>query len=127
MARQAGAHRGGRRPYKLARGKDQPEVVNRGNLLCMYCSACGKSISDNLNYCSGCGNRIEKNPLMVGNRASGYFAYAAGFIGVGALFGAYGILKILLESRLDPPAIIIIFVAYLLTALLLFSILVGHV
>ena len=93
----------------------------------MYCSTCGKSLNDNLNYCNGCGTRIEKNPLIVSNSATPHFAKAAGVIGLVGIVGAIFVLKLLLENHLDPPAIIVILGAYLLTVFLLFSVLVGHV
>jgi hypothetical protein len=93
----------------------------------MYCSTCGKSLNDNLNYCNGCGTRIEKNPLIVSNSATPHFAKAAGVIGLVGIVGAIFVLKLLLESRLDTSAIIVILVAYLVTVFLLFAVLVGHV
>lgn len=93
----------------------------------MYCSTCGKSLNDNLNYCNGCGSRIEKNALVVSNAASPQFARAAGVIGLVGIVGAIFVLKLLLENHIDPPAIIVILGAYLLTVFLLFAVLVGHV
>ena len=52
---------------------------------------------------------------------------AAGAIGVVGLIGFFPILKVLLDSRLDQPAILMILAAYLATVFLFFAVLVGHV
>jgi hypothetical protein len=92
----------------------------------MYCAHCGTSIPDNLNYCKNCGSRVEKNPLIVSNSSSRSAMVAAGAIGVFGLIGAFPMLKILLESRLDQPAVLLVLFGYLATVFLLVAILVGH-
>ncbi len=93
----------------------------------MYCSACGKSIPENLNYCNNCGARNEKNPLIVGNSSNRIMGIAATFIGMVGLVGFVEILKILLNSRLDTAAIIVILIAYLAAVFVMFAVLIGHV
>jgi len=51
---------------------------------------------------------------------------AAGAIGVFGLIGAFPMLKILLESRLDQPAVLLVLFGYLATVFLLVAMLVGH-
>ncbi|HEX3102251.1 MAG TPA: zinc ribbon domain-containing protein [Pyrinomonadaceae bacterium] len=93
----------------------------------MYCSACGKSISDNLNYCNNCGARNEKNPLVVGNSSSRLIGISAPIVGVIGLVGFVEILKTLLNSRLETPAVVIILLAYLGIVFLMFAVLLGHI
>ncbi len=93
----------------------------------MYCSSCGKSIQEDLNYCNSCGARNEKNAVVVGNSSHRMMGIGAAFIGLVGLVGFVEMLKILLSSRLDTPAIIVILLAYLITVFLMFAVLVGHV
>ncbi|HEY0428094.1 MAG TPA: zinc ribbon domain-containing protein [Pyrinomonadaceae bacterium] len=93
----------------------------------MYCSTCGKSVNENLNYCNNCGARIEKGALQIDNPSSRILFISAGFVGTAGLFGFVVVLKILLESHLDPSAMGIILIAYLATLLLLCRLLVGNV
>ena len=93
----------------------------------MYCSTCGKSIQENLNYCNNCGARNEKNPLVVGNSSSKILGIAAAFIGMVGLVGFVEVLKTLLRSSLETPAIVVILVAYLVVVFLMFAVLIGHV
>lgn len=93
----------------------------------MYCSACGKSISDNLNYCNNCGARNEKNHLVVGNSSSRLIGISAPIVGVIGLVGFVEILKTLLNSRLESPAVVIILLAYLGIVFLMFAVLLGHI
>lgn len=93
----------------------------------MYCSNCGQTLKANLNYCNSCGTRVERSELIVSNSSSKPFAVAAAVIGGGGLLGFFPVLKILLESRLDQPAILLMLVAYLVTVFLMFAVLVGHV
>lgn len=92
----------------------------------MYCSHCGTSIPGNLNYCKNCGSRVEKNAVIVSNSSSKMAMAAAGAIGVVGLGGVFPLLKILLESRLDQPAILMVLFGYLVTVFLLVAMLVGH-
>jgi hypothetical protein len=94
----------------------------------MYCATCGNSVKENLNYCNNCGAKIVKDGgLPVRNSASPILAIAVGFFGVAGLFGFIMMLKILLESRLDQPAILTILIAYLVTLFLLCSVIVGQI
>jgi uncharacterized protein (DUF983 family) len=93
----------------------------------MFCSICGKSVNENLNYCNNCGAKIGKNALEDGNHSSPFLSIAVGLIGTAGLFGFIMMLKILLESRLDQPSILIILIAYLVTLFLICAVLVGHI
>jgi len=93
----------------------------------MYCSVCGNRVADHLNYCSTCGSRIESNTLTVSNASSRVFAASAGVIGVVGLICFVPLLQTLLVRGLDTVAVIVILLAYLLTLLIMFSVLVGHV
>ena len=94
----------------------------------MYCSTCGKSLPENLNYCSGCGARNEKTALVVGNSSARPFALAAMVIGGGGIFGIFPLLRLLLDNpRLDQAVVLLILAGYLLTVLIMFAILVGHI
>jgi len=93
----------------------------------MYCSNCGQSLNGSLNYCNSCGTRVERNKLVVSNASQRPFAIAAVMIGGGGLFGVLPLLKVLLESRLDQPAVLFLLVAYLVTVFLMFAVLIGHV
>ena len=93
----------------------------------MYCSNCGNRVADHLNYCNACGSRIETNALVVSNASSKLFAASAGAIGVIGLICFVPLLQTLLGRSLDTAAVIIILLAYLVTVLVMFSILVGHV
>ncbi|HTK39097.1 MAG TPA: zinc ribbon domain-containing protein [Pyrinomonadaceae bacterium] len=92
----------------------------------MYCSHCGTSIPGNLNYCKNCGSRVEKNALIVSNSSSKMTMAAAGAIGVFGLIGVFPILRTLLESRLDQPAVLLVLFGYLATVFLMVAMLVGH-
>jgi hypothetical protein len=93
----------------------------------MYCSTCGNRVADHLNYCNSCGSRIESNALTVANASSRLFATAAGVIGVVGLICFVPLLQTLLGRGVDTAAMIVVLLAYLLTLLIMFSILVGHV
>jgi hypothetical protein len=93
----------------------------------MYCSTCGNPVNENLNYCNICGARIGKNAPQSRNSSSPILLIAAGFFGVFGLFGFIKMLQILLDSRLDQSAILMILIAYLVTLFLICSVLVGHV
>ena len=93
----------------------------------MYCSACGNSINENLNYCNVCGAKIDKNALQARSASPvGVLSIAVGFFGTGGLFGFIVLLKILLDSRLDQPAVLMVLVAYLVTLFLICATLVGQ-
>ena len=94
----------------------------------MYCSACGNSINENLNYCNICGAKIDKNALQARSASPvGVLSIAVGFFGTGGLFGFIVLLKILLDSRLDQPAVLMVLVAYLVTLFLICAVLVGQI
>ncbi|HEY0460914.1 MAG TPA: hypothetical protein VGC97_17395 [Pyrinomonadaceae bacterium] len=93
----------------------------------MFCSTCGNSVNENLNYCNVCGAKIIKGtlPVRAASPAS-VLSIAVGFFGTAGLLGFIVILKVLLESRLDQPAILMILVAYLVTLFLICAVLVGQ-
>jgi hypothetical protein len=93
----------------------------------MYCSTCGNPVNENLNYCNVCGAKIGKNALQIHGSSSPILLIAAGFFGIVGLFGFIRLLRVLIDSRLDQPVILTILIAYLVTLLLLCSVLVGHV
>src|SRR5260221_813446 len=93
----------------------------------MYCSTCGKSLNDNLNYCNSCGSRIEKNQITASNASARPLSAASGVLAVVGLVGFIPLLQTLLRSSLDPPAIIVILIAYLVTLFLMFAVMIGHV
>jgi apolipoprotein N-acyltransferase len=92
----------------------------------MYCSSCGKSLNDNLNYCNHCGTRVENKAVKVRN-GSPMLGIGAVFVGIVGLICFVPLLRELLFSRLEQWAVIAILVAYLLTVLAMFAVLIGHV
>ena len=93
----------------------------------MYCSTCGNSVKENLNYCNNCGAKIVKDGSPVRHSATPILSIAVGFFGIAGLFGFIMMLKILLESRLDQAAVLMILIAYLVTLFLLCSVIVGQI
>ncbi|HEY2847650.1 MAG TPA: hypothetical protein VGI80_07515, partial [Pyrinomonadaceae bacterium] len=93
----------------------------------MYCAHCGSLAADNLNFCKNCGSRHERNPLIVGNNSSRGFAFGAAMLGTVGIVGFFPVLRELLRNQVDPTVMVILLVAYLVTVLAMFSILVGHV
>jgi hypothetical protein len=93
----------------------------------MFCSTCGNSVNEKLNYCNNCGAKIGNNALQVTNAASPQLSRSVGFIGTAGLFGFIAVLRILLESRLDQPSVLLILIAYLVTLFLLCAMIVGHI
>lgn len=92
----------------------------------MYCSHCGTSIPGNLNYCKNCGSRVDKNAVIVTNSSARSAMIAAGSIGVVGLAAVFPLLKILLESRLDEPAVLMVLFGYLATLFLLVTLPVAY-
>jgi hypothetical protein len=94
----------------------------------MYCSTCGNSVNENLNYCNTCGAKIIKNGLQTrGSSPAPVLSIAVGFFGVAGLFGFIMLLKILLESRLDQSAILIVLIVYLIALFLICSVIAGNI
>jgi hypothetical protein len=91
----------------------------------MFCATCGNSVNNKLKYCNNCGAKLANNALPVNNSASPLMAVAVGFFGVAGLFGFIMMLKILLESRLDQPSILIILIAYLVALFLICAVVAG--
>jgi hypothetical protein len=93
----------------------------------MYCSHCGSLTASDLNFCKNCGKRNERNPLIVGNSSSRYFAFGAAMLGMVGIGGFFPILRELLRNQVDPIVMVILLIAYLITVMVLFSVMVGHV
>jgi hypothetical protein len=93
----------------------------------MYCSTCGRSVSENLNYCNNCGARTERHSSADGSNSTRPFALVSMLIGGGGLFGFFPLLDRLLRSGMDTAAIFFILLAYLVTVLLMFSLVMGFV
>jgi hypothetical protein len=91
----------------------------------MFCSTCGKSIQGNMNFCNGCGTPTETAPASMDRRVAGVFVVGAVFIALFGLVGLFPLLKILLDSRLDPASIGTLVLAYLVVWLAMFSVLLG--
>lgn len=83
----------------------------------MYCSRCGKQISEELNFCSQCGERVNKNELTETSKTQSEMldnlAITAIFIGVGGLLFLVGLVAVLLDKPLSTQVIILIVIAYL--------------
>ena len=92
-----------------------------------YCSNCGKTLNANLNYCSSCGTRVESSPLIVKNSSSSMMGIGSIFVGCVGLIAFFPVMRELLHSSLETPAIVTILIAYLVTVMLMFAVLVGHV
>ena len=94
----------------------------------MFCSTCGNSVNENLNYCNVCGAKIVKGALPARPASPApLLSIAVGFFGTAGLLGFIVILKVLLESRLDQPAVLLILVAYLVTLFLICAVLIGQI
>jgi len=87
----------------------------------MYCSSCGTQIVDGIYYCSRCGSPTEKNAVVVRNPSPGLFVVGASFVAIVGLGIIIPLLRILLDSRLDPASIGFILLAYFATLVLMFS------
>ena len=93
----------------------------------MYCSSCGNSVNEHLNYCNICGAKIVKNALQARTASpASILSIAVGFFGTAGLFGFIVLLRILLDSRLDQVAVLMVLIAYLITLFLICSVLVGQ-
>jgi predicted permease len=93
----------------------------------MHCSSCGNPVNEHLNYCNVCGAKIEKNALQARAASpASVLSIAVGFFGTAGLFGFIVLLKILLDSRLDQAAVVMVLIAYLVTLFLICSVLVGQ-
>lgn len=80
-----------------------------------------------LNFCKNCGARNERNAQDKGNSSAGWIAFAAMLLGGIGLFGFYPILRELLRSPLETPAVVVLMIAYLVAVLAMFSILVAQI
>jgi hypothetical protein len=92
----------------------------------MFCATCGNSVNDKLKYCNNCGAKLANNALSVNNASSPTLPIAVGFFGVAGLFGFIMMLKILLESRLDQPSVLIVLIAYLVALFLICRVIIGN-
>jgi hypothetical protein len=92
----------------------------------MYCSICGNALSPHLNYCNHCGARSEKDKPEQSNSPSGWVALSGALLAAFGLFFAVNLLRMLLDSRLDTSAIVIILICYLVTVMVMFSVFIRH-
>lgn len=90
----------------------------------MYCATCGKALLENQHFCNNCGARTGRGEMTTNSLTGSTVAVA--WIGVAGLIGFIAVLKILLESRLDPSAMVIILLAYLVTVFLLCAMMIGQ-
>jgi hypothetical protein len=81
----------------------------------MYCSSCGNEINKGLNYCNSCGARVFDPEKEKNGSNFEIISTSIGFIGLGGIIGFIFLVKTLLPSDLDAPAIIIILLAFLAT------------
>jgi hypothetical protein len=91
----------------------------------MFCSICGNELPAHLNYCNHCGARNAKNMQEKGSPPSGLLVAGGATIGCVGLVVSIGILKVLLESRLDTSAVVLIVLAYLAALVLMFGAFMG--
>jgi hypothetical protein len=92
----------------------------------MYCSICGNELSPHLNYCNHCGARNAKELPENSASASGWIALSSAVLGAFGLFVAYNLLRLLLDSRLETPAILMIVIAYLCVMFGMFTVFIRH-
>src|SRR4051794_23476144 len=92
----------------------------------MYCSHCGSSTADDLNYCKNCGFRTERPRDEDPQRLRRLALVASAAIGAVGLVGFFSILRELLHSPVAPGVMMILLVAYLVTLLVMFTVLVRH-
>jgi hypothetical protein len=91
----------------------------------MFCSTCGKSIQGNMNFCNACGTPTEAGPVTTDRRVAGLFVVGSIFVALFGLVGLFPLLKILLDSRMDPAGVGILILAYLVIWLAMFSLMLG--
>lgn len=92
----------------------------------MYCSICGNALSPHLNYCNHCGARNSKQLVEGTGSVSGWVAVSSAMLGAFGLFFAYNLLRLLLSSRLETPAIVMIMICYLFVTLAMFAVFIRH-
>src|SRR5215213_10823921 len=92
----------------------------------MYCSICGNALLPHLNYCNHCGARNEKDKPEGSTGASGWVALSGALLAAFGLFFAVNLLRMLLDSRLDASAIVVILICYLFTVMVMFSVFIRH-
>ena len=89
-----------------------------------YCSNCGKPLNGNLNYCSSSGTRVEAEKPVVMRAGSPMLGIGAVFIGIVGLIGFYPIMRELLHSPIEAPAVFLILMAYLVAVFGMFTVLI---
>jgi len=91
----------------------------------MYCSNCGKDIPEALNYCNVCGAPTQ-NIVAAGDvKLPRVFAIGATFFAIIGIAALFPFLRMLLDSRLDPPSVGMFVFMYLVTILLIFGVMIG--
>jgi len=92
----------------------------------MYCSHCGSSTPDDLNYCKNCGFRTERSREDDPQRIKRLAVVAVAAIGAVGLGGFFPIVRELLRNGVAQGTMVILLAAYLVTLLLMFTVLVRH-
>ena len=79
----------------------------------MYCQNCGNKVETSLNYCNRCGGKIS-GEAEEQKSISKTLASSLGYIGAAGFAVLIGIIAILAKnSRIDPPLLMMIILAYL--------------
>ncbi len=91
----------------------------------MYCINCGNKINPNLKYCNSCGGRIE-NSARENRGFRGENTKSIAFFGIAGIIGCFLLVKTLLDSVIDPGAIVMIIFAYLATIFGISYLLIKH-
>src|SRR4051812_15037694 len=90
----------------------------------MYCSHCGSSTADDLNYCKNCGFRTERWREEDPQRLKRFALTAGAAIGAVGLVCFFTVLRELLRNGVAPGTMVLLLVAYLVTLLVMFTLLV---
>ena len=91
----------------------------------MHCSNCGKDIPDAQNYCNVCGAPTNNTIAAGDTKLPRVFAMGATFFAIIGIAAMFPLLRMLLDSRLDSPSIGMFVFMYLVTVLLIFSVMIA--
>lgn len=90
----------------------------------MFCSNCGKGLEPHLNYCNSCGTRVEAEKPVVVRTGTPALAFGAVILGVVGLIGFYPIMRELLRSPMEPPAVFMTLLVYVIAVVSMFTVLI---
>lgn len=90
----------------------------------MFCSNCGKTLESHLKYCNSCGTRVEAEQPVVVRSGSPMLAIGAVVLGIVGLIGFYPIMRELLHSPIEAPAVFMTLLAYLVAVVAMFTVLI---